>query len=162
MRTPKMPDLASYPKKCRTVIKALESLGLEPGWELVHGEGYFYFVGPESAMLPRSGVYIYHLGDFTLGQWIEEFKSLTGRGDDLKAPPPEPKSNGSVITTSQGKTIIRIQEDWAMNATAKHERHRETGPGKALRGRTGARTRQGRGCGHRGPLRAPVAPGTDL
>jgi len=38
---------------------------------LVRGLGYFYFTDGDAASWPRSGVYVYRLGQLTLDQWIK-------------------------------------------------------------------------------------------
>jgi|DEB0MinimDraft_6_1074348.scaffolds.fasta_scaffold14713_2 hypothetical protein len=47
---------------------------IEDGWELVKGEGYFYWVHPtDLSYLDLSTVSVYRLNHLTLDQWIDEF-----------------------------------------------------------------------------------------
>ncbi len=49
---------------------------IEDGWELVKGNGYFYWVHPtDMSYLDLATVGVYKLNDFTLDRWIEEFIS---------------------------------------------------------------------------------------
>lgn len=52
---------------------------LPAGYELVRGEGYFYFFGGDSASWEQSGVYVNRLNDLTLEQWLDEFNYLKSR-----------------------------------------------------------------------------------
>lgn len=61
----------------RTAIaKACVAAGLPADIELVKGDGYFYFWGHEVAMWPATSVYVYHLNDLTLEQWVQEAVEL--------------------------------------------------------------------------------------
>lgn len=53
-----------------TVNKELKRLGYK--YELVKGEGYFYFVGEDNDL---TSVYVYTLNDLTLDRWVEELES---------------------------------------------------------------------------------------
>lgn len=47
---------------------------IEDGWELVKGEGYFYWYHPtDLSYLDLSTVSVYRLNHLTLDQWIDEF-----------------------------------------------------------------------------------------
>jgi len=47
---------------------------IEAGWELVKGNGYFYWVHPtDISYTDLATVDVYRLNDFTLDRWIEEF-----------------------------------------------------------------------------------------
>lgn len=62
-------------KKVNQAIHEIES-----DWELVKGDGYFYWVHPtDMSYLDCATVGVYKLNDFTLERWIEEFK---GRGPE--------------------------------------------------------------------------------
>ena len=57
-------------KKVNKTIQEIES-----GWELVKGNGYFYWSHPtDISYLDCATVGVYKLNDFTLERWIEEFK----------------------------------------------------------------------------------------
>ena len=104
-KTRKPLDLNSPPPSTKAVIRAVEELGLEEGWEQVRGNGYFYLIPPANDdQTPCESIYTPRLSDMTLGQWIEAFKGSTGRGDSLKAP--ERKVVGENTVTSSG--VIRI------------------------------------------------------
>ena len=109
-------DLSKYPARRATVIKVLESLGVEPGWELVQGNGYLYFMGPDDESLPSTSVMTMRVSDLTYTQWVDSFKSLTGRGDDLKPLPKKPSpwtlKDGTLhLKTSAGVTTISMKEE---------------------------------------------------
>ena len=54
---------------------------IEAGWELVKGNGYFYWVHPtDMSYLDCATVGVYKLNDYNLDRWVEEFK---GRGPDF-------------------------------------------------------------------------------
>ena len=57
----------------KKVNKAIQEV--EAGWELVKGNGYFYWVHPtDMSYLDCATVGVYKLNEFTLERWIEEFK----------------------------------------------------------------------------------------
>lgn len=57
-----------------TVNNAIQEL--ESGWELVKGEGYFYWAHPtDMSYLDCETVSVYKLNDYSLDRWIEEFKN---------------------------------------------------------------------------------------
>ena len=54
-----------------TVNKALAQAGIRA--ELVRGQDYFYFVGPDMDLTQETGVYgVQRLNDFPLSLWIQE------------------------------------------------------------------------------------------
>jgi hypothetical protein len=55
----------------KKVTKALPT-----GFELVKGEGYYYFAGPSTEGWHTTMVCVYRLNDLTLAQWLSEFESL--------------------------------------------------------------------------------------
>ncbi len=56
-------------KKVNQTIQNIES-----GWELVKGEGYFYWSHPtDLSYLDCASIAVYKLNDFTLERWVEEF-----------------------------------------------------------------------------------------
>lgn len=57
----------------RTVNKAIAARGIDA--ELVHGEGYFYFVGSAVENADSTSVMVFRLNDLTLDQWMEELDS---------------------------------------------------------------------------------------
>ena len=46
---------------------------------LVRGEGYFYFAEGEAGTWGSTSVYVYHLTDFSVKQWVAERDSLAAR-----------------------------------------------------------------------------------
>jgi len=57
-----------------TVNKAIQKL--ESGWELVQGNGYFYWMHPtDESYLDCASVAVYRLNHMTLDQWIDQFKN---------------------------------------------------------------------------------------
>jgi len=56
----------------KKVNKAIQEI--EAGWELVKGNGYFYWVHPTADYTQIPTVAVCKINDFTLDQWIEEFK----------------------------------------------------------------------------------------
>jgi hypothetical protein len=102
-------DLTQTAKSRKTVIKMLESLGVEAGWELVQGNGYLYFVSPaDQEMLADSSVWTPRVSDLTLADWKDDFQRLTGRGDDLKPLPPKEQTATTTITTSAGRITFKF------------------------------------------------------
>jgi len=61
----------------RTITRMLRDLGYDV--ELVKGDGYFYFTGPDDtldghAMMPvRCSVYVNNISSFTPDEWVKEF-----------------------------------------------------------------------------------------
>ncbi|MBL19166.1 MAG: hypothetical protein CMC82_04985 [Flavobacteriaceae bacterium] len=55
-------------KKVNEMIQQIES-----GWELVKGNGYFYWTHPTDSPLDNGSVHVYKLSDYTLEQWVAEF-----------------------------------------------------------------------------------------
>lgn len=54
-----------------TVNKALAQAGIRA--ELVRGQDYFYFWGPDMDLARETGVYgVHRLNDFPLSLWIQE------------------------------------------------------------------------------------------
>lgn len=48
---------------------------IEQGWELVKGEGYFYWShSTDLSYLDCASIPVYKVNDLTLDQWIAEFK----------------------------------------------------------------------------------------
>jgi hypothetical protein len=63
----------------RTAInKALAEAGFEPGTEIVHGNGYWYFSGGDTSGWYSTAVYTYHLSDLSVNDWVSEAKSKRG------------------------------------------------------------------------------------
>tara|TARA_B110000093_G_scaffold19010_1_gene17319 strand:- start:61 stop:294 length:234 start_codon:yes stop_codon:yes gene_type:complete len=57
-----------------TVNKAVQEI--ESGWELVKGEGYFYWSHPtDMSYLDCASVAVYKLNHMTLDQWVDQFKN---------------------------------------------------------------------------------------
>lgn len=58
----------------KQVNKALAAKGYKA--ELVRGDGYFYFWGPDTAKFEESGVYggVTRLSDLTVERWVEMFE----------------------------------------------------------------------------------------
>lgn len=55
------------------VTKALEKAGFKA--ELVRGEGYWYFDGPDAEGFEEQGVYgVYRIGELSVQQWVDAFK----------------------------------------------------------------------------------------
>lgn len=55
----------------KTVNKALAQAGIRA--ELVRGDGYFYFWGPDMDLARETGVYgVHRLNDLPLSLWIQE------------------------------------------------------------------------------------------
>ena len=55
----------------KKVNKAVQEI--EAGWELVKGNGYFYWSHPTADYWEMPTVCICKLNDFTLERWVEEF-----------------------------------------------------------------------------------------
>ena len=56
-------------KKINKVVQEIEE-----GWELVKGNGYFYWSHPtDLSYLDCATIPVYKVNDLTLDQWIEEF-----------------------------------------------------------------------------------------
>ncbi len=50
------------------------------GVELVrgNGHGYWYFTGADTALWYSTGVYVYHLNELTVTEWVEEARAKRG------------------------------------------------------------------------------------
>ena len=49
---------------------------IEAGWELVRGEGYFYWSHPtDYSYLDCQSIGVFNLNHLTLEEWLEEFKT---------------------------------------------------------------------------------------
>lgn len=46
---------------------------LPPGYEIVKGNGYFYFIGNDALDWYSSSVYVNKLTDLSMERWLEEF-----------------------------------------------------------------------------------------
>jgi hypothetical protein len=60
----------------RLTIKKINKMvqEIEEGWELVKGNGYFYWSHPtDLSYLDCATIPVYKVNDLTLDQWIEEF-----------------------------------------------------------------------------------------
>jgi len=58
----------------KKVNKAIQEI--EAGWELVKGNGYFYWVhDTDMSYLDMESIGVYQLNFLTLDEWIEEFKT---------------------------------------------------------------------------------------
>lgn len=66
----------------RTVNKVIANRGIDA--ELVHGEGYFYFVGDAVEHAETASVMVFRLNDLTLEQWMEELDSIVTESNKLK------------------------------------------------------------------------------
>jgi len=55
----------------KRVNKVLIENGMNPDTELVKGEGYYYFF---NAYWPETSVMVYTLNQYTIEQWISEYK----------------------------------------------------------------------------------------
>lgn len=53
------------------------SKALPAGFELVKGEGYYYFAGPGTEGWHTTMVCVFRLNHMTLEQWLSEFESLS-------------------------------------------------------------------------------------
>jgi hypothetical protein len=65
----------------RVTIKKVNT-ALPEGYELVKGNGYFYFTGPDCHEWYTSSVPVCHLNDLTVERWVEEFNDLRTNKDD--------------------------------------------------------------------------------
>lgn len=68
----------------RSVTKKLRSLGYDV--ELVRGDGYFWFHGPDDPLdghseSPTQSVYVSNLNAFSINEWVRQFFDLK-RGHD--------------------------------------------------------------------------------
>lgn len=68
----------------RSVTKRLRSLGYDV--ELVRGDGYFWFHGPDDPLDDHSisntqSVYVSNLHAFSIEQWVEQFLELKKGAD---------------------------------------------------------------------------------
>lgn len=61
----------------RVTINNINAKANKLGYEIVRGEGYFYFVPVgKYPNLWASSVYVYHLGSYSVDAWIEQLKEL--------------------------------------------------------------------------------------
>lgn len=60
----------------RTVNNALSIRGVKE--RLVKGRGYFYFAEGDAASWHQAGVYVATLNQLSLGQWLDQWKELSG------------------------------------------------------------------------------------
>lgn len=61
----------------KQVNKAIAALGGSE--ELVKGDGYCYFVGGDTENWEQASVYVPRIGDLTVEQWVDEYKSLKAK-----------------------------------------------------------------------------------
>jgi hypothetical protein len=47
--------------------------------ELVRGNGYFYFVGEDTPKWHQASVYTMFLSDFTVEEWVDMWRSMSGK-----------------------------------------------------------------------------------
>ncbi len=68
------------PKATRLTLKKVTA-ALPKGYELVKGEGYFYFAGNDAMSWYSSSVLVFRINDLTLEQWVTEFETLRAAKD---------------------------------------------------------------------------------
>lgn len=56
----------------RTVNAALKAKGYKA--EIVRGEGYWYFYGPDADHFDEQGIYIMYISHQTIEQWVRDFE----------------------------------------------------------------------------------------
>lgn len=59
----------------KQINTAIRSISGNHTSELVRGDGYFYFAGELESSWPHGGVYVPRLGDLSLDEWVEEYRS---------------------------------------------------------------------------------------
>lgn len=57
----------------KNVNAAIAAAGFA-GYELVKGEGYFYFTGNDAHEFYDSSVAVYRVSDLTIGGWVDELR----------------------------------------------------------------------------------------
>jgi len=60
----------------KLTLKAV-SKALPPGYELVKGDGYYYFNGPDTSRWYATSVPVFRLNDLPLKEWLKEFEALS-------------------------------------------------------------------------------------
>lgn len=70
--------LASTPTTAKQVTLFLRrEFGMAEDIELVKGKGYFYFSGGNAPLWGDTSVCVYRLTELTLGQWANEYNTLS-------------------------------------------------------------------------------------
>lgn len=59
---------------------------IAPGCELIKGEGYFYFIGPELERAREASVYVTRLTDLTLERWVAEAAQIMATVEPIAEP----------------------------------------------------------------------------
>lgn len=59
---------------CKAITKAVHAAGIRA--EAVKGDGYIYFIGPDTESAYTASVFVPRLGDLTLEQWVEQARAI--------------------------------------------------------------------------------------
>jgi hypothetical protein len=65
-----------------TVNRALQAEGIDA--ELVRGDGYFYFVGPDVELASTTSVMVYRLNQLSLSGWLYEAREFKRQTAEVK------------------------------------------------------------------------------
>lgn len=71
----KIVNPGDFPRSVRQVSAFLAASGF-PGYELVKGEGYYYFVGPDTSRWETASVMVNFVYQLTFEQWLGELQNL--------------------------------------------------------------------------------------
>jgi len=64
-----------------TTIKSVNEAVAAAGFpeRLARGDGYFYWHGGDASQFQSSGVYVSHVSDLSIEQWIDDLKDKKAR-----------------------------------------------------------------------------------
>ena len=71
-----------------STINRLIRKHISPEWELVRGDGYFYFIGPGTEYLYTASVYVPYLYQLPVDVWLAEGKRMF---DEAQTRLPDPR-----------------------------------------------------------------------
>lgn len=66
--------MPQYSRNISQVNKYLHQNGVPNDIQLVRGKGYFYFVGGNTPLWYDTSVYVFHLDELSLEDWLKEYK----------------------------------------------------------------------------------------
>lgn len=97
------------PSKRLTLASVNKTIGAEGiDAELVQGEGYLYFIGPDVEYAKSTSVMVARLNHLTLERWLEEAKSIHDESKTRKADLEEAEANGgSIVVTASTSDSTR-------------------------------------------------------
>lgn len=97
------------PSKRLTLASVNKKIGAEGiDAELVQGEGYLYFIGPDVEYAKSTSVMVARLNHLTLERWLEEAKSIHDESKTRKADLEEAEANGgSIVATASASDSTR-------------------------------------------------------